>query len=131
MMLSKLLITALLSVSFTAVHADSNVVAVFLIGRHGDCTSKVQGNTQLTTLGKNQVFNTGSYFRSRYLDSSSPNFIENVDTNYLYNQIYAAAPYVSPSLNPNRIETRTSLEIQQPHFYKAFTLLQILLQRLV
>lgn len=94
-MLSKLLLAVILSISFTAVQADSTVVAVFLIGRHGDRTSMVQGNTQLTTLGKNQVFNTASYFRSRYLNSSSPNFIENVDTDYLYNQIYAAAPYVS------------------------------------
>jgi hypothetical protein len=80
--------------SFAAAQADSNVVAVFLIGREGDRTSEVQGNTQLTTLGKNQVFNTASYFRSRYLNSSSPDFIINVDTDYLYNQIYAAAPCV-------------------------------------
>jgi len=95
MMLSKLLLAAVLSISLAAVQADSSVVAVFLIGRHGDRTPLVEGNTQLTTLGKNQVFNTGSYFRSRYLNSSSPNFIENVDTHYFYNQIYAAAPYVS------------------------------------
>jgi prostatic aicd phosphatase len=94
-MLSKLLLAVVLSISLTAVQGDSNVVAVFLIGREGDRTSMVQGNTQLTTLGKNQVFNTASYFRSRYLNSSSPNFIENVDIDYLYNQIYAAAPYVS------------------------------------
>ena len=92
-MFSNLFLTALLSVSFAAAQADSNVIAVFLIGRHGDRTSKVEGNIQLTTLGKNQVFNTGSYFRRRYLNSSSPNFIENVHTDYLYNQIYAAAPY--------------------------------------
>jgi prostatic aicd phosphatase len=91
-MLSNLLIAALSS--FAVVQAASNVVAVFLIGREGDRTSEVQGNTQLTTLGKNQVFNTASYFRSRYLNSSSPDFIENVDIDYLYNQIYAAAPYV-------------------------------------
>jgi hypothetical protein len=91
-MLSKLLLAVVLSVSLTAVQGDSNVIAVFLIGREGDRTSIVKGNTQLTTLGKNQVFNTASYFRSRYLNSSSPNFIQNVDTDYLYNQIYAAAP---------------------------------------
>jgi len=79
-------------VTLAAAQSSSNVIAVFLIGRHGDRTSKVQGNTQLTTLGKNQVFNTASYFRSRYLNISSPDFIVNVDTDYLYNQIYAAAP---------------------------------------
>ena len=91
-MFSTFLLFAIFSASFAAAQADSNVVAVFLIGRDGDRTSEVQGNTQLTTLGKNQVFNTASYFRSRYLSPSSPDFIENVDTAYLYNQIYAAAP---------------------------------------
>ena len=93
-MLSNFLFTAILLASFAATQADSNVVTVVLIGRDGDRTSEVQGNTQLTTLGKNQVFNTASYFRSRYLNSSSPDFIENVDTDYLYNQIYAVAPYI-------------------------------------
>lgn len=93
-MLSNILLAALFFATFVTAQTDSTVVAVFLIGRHGDRTSKVEGDTQLTTLGKNQVFSSASYFRSRYLNSSSPNFIENVDTNYLYNQIYAAAPYV-------------------------------------
>lgn len=93
-MLSNLLFIAILLALFAATQADSNVVALVLIGRDGDRTSEVQGNTQLTTLGKNQVFNTASYFRSRYLNSSSPDFIENVDTDYLYNQIFAAAPYI-------------------------------------
>jgi prostatic aicd phosphatase len=80
--------------------ANSNVVAVFLLGRHGDRTPKIQGSQQLTTLGKNQVFESATYFRDLYLDSSSPDFIVDVDTDYLYNQIYIAAPYVQtePSL---------------------------------
>jgi hypothetical protein len=100
-MFSNFVLIAILSASFAAAQADSNVVAVFLIGREGDRTSEVQGNTQLTTLGKNQVFNTGSYFRSQYLSSSSADFIVNVDTDYLYNQIYAAAPYVPDTFQSN------------------------------
>jgi hypothetical protein len=91
-MFSQLIYAALFAASLVTAQTDSEVVAVFLIGRHGDRTSKVQGNTQLTTLGKNQVFQTATYFRNRYLNTSSPNFIQNVDTDYLYNQIYAAAP---------------------------------------
>jgi hypothetical protein len=91
-MLLKVLCGALLAANFASAQLDTEVVAVFLIGRHGDRTSKVLGNTQLTTLGKNQVYETATYFRDRYLNTSSPNLIQGVDTDYLYNQIYAAAP---------------------------------------
>ena len=73
---------------------DSNVLAVMMVGRHGDRTSKVMGNTQLTTLGKNQVYQAGTYFRGRYLNPLSPDYIQGADSDYLYNQIYAAAPYL-------------------------------------
>lgn len=91
-MLSLLAIAILWTASSVAGQAQSNVMAVFLIGRHGDRTSKIMGNTQLTTLGKNQVFQSATYFRNRYLNSSSSEFIQNVDSDYLYNQIYAQAP---------------------------------------
>jgi hypothetical protein len=76
---------------------DSNVLAVMMVGRHGDRTSKVLGNTQLTTLGKNQVYQAGTYFRGRYLNPLSPDYIQGADSDYLYNQIYAAAPYIPAS----------------------------------
>jgi len=92
-MLSLLIIaTLLVSPLITAQSNPSTVVAVLLIGRDGDRTSKVQGNVQLTTLGKNQVFNTGTYFRARYLNNSSPNFIADVVTDYIPEQVYAASP---------------------------------------
>jgi hypothetical protein len=92
-MLLQLFLGTLLSIVLVAAQADSNVVAVMLVGRHGDRTSKVQGNTKLTTLGKNQVFNTGSYFRSRYMNASSPNYIQDTSPDYAANQIYASTPY--------------------------------------
>jgi len=80
---------------------DSNVLAVMMVGRHGDRTSKVMGNTQLTTLGKNQVYQAGTYFRGRYLNPLSPDWIQGADSDYLYNQIYTAAPYLPlPYLSP-------------------------------
>jgi len=92
-MLCLLIIATLLVSPFAIAQSNSStVVAVLLIGRDGDRTSNVQGNIQLTTLGKNQVFNTGSYFRSRYLNNSSPNFIADVDTDYFPEQVYAASP---------------------------------------
>jgi acid phosphatase len=91
-MLSKLTLAALLSAAVVAAQSDSEVVAVFMLGRHGDRTPKVQGNTLLTTLGKNQVFESAQYFHNRYLNSSSPDYIQGVNSSYLYSQIYAQAP---------------------------------------
>jgi hypothetical protein len=106
-MFLNLLIASVLSATLITAQVDSDVVAVFLVGRHGDRTSKVEGNTQLTTLGKNQVFNSATYFRNRYLNSSSPEFIQNIDSDYLSNQIYASAPYLS-HIYRLMLETRMS-----------------------
>jgi acid phosphatase len=93
-MLSQIALAALLSAGYVAAQANSTVVGVFMLGRHGDRTSKIMGNTQLTTLGKNQVFQSAEFFRGRYLNPMSPDYIQGVDSDYLYNQIYAAAPCV-------------------------------------
>ena len=90
----KVVLATILSV-VVAAQSDSNVVAVFMVGRHGDRTSKVMGNTLLTTLGKNQVFESAQYFNNRYLNTSSPDYIQGLNQSYLYNQIYAAVPYIS------------------------------------
>ena len=98
MMFVKAIIAAIVSATFVAAQSDSEIVGVFILGRHGDRTSKIQGlgiegNSVLTTLGKNQVFESGTYFRNYYLNSSGPNFIQGVNSNYQINQIYASAPY--------------------------------------
>lgn len=95
-MFPKFTLATVLSAAIVTGQSDSTVVAVFMVGRHGDRTSKVMGNKQLTTLGKNQVFDSAQYFNGRYLNTSSPHYIQGVNDSYLYNQIYAAAPYVSP-----------------------------------
>jgi hypothetical protein len=80
---------------------DTSVVAVFLLGRHGDRTAKVgpgiEGNSLLTTLGKQECYDSGSFFRNRYLNSASPDFIEGVETDYVNTQITAMVGYGSIS----------------------------------
>ena len=98
-MFLKAILGAIVSATFVVGQSDSEIVGVFILGRHGDRTSKIQGigieaNSVLTTLGKNQVFESGTYFRNYYLNSSSPNFIQGVNPNYQINQIYASAPYI-------------------------------------
>ncbi|KAH8676346.1 histidine acid phosphatase [Xylariales sp. PMI_506] len=50
------------------------VLGVFIFHRHGDRTSKSTPPTNLTSLGADQVFQAGTYFRNKYVaaDSSSP-----------------------------------------------------------
>jgi hypothetical protein len=64
---------------------DSQVLGVIVMSRHGDRlgfyqdpTSYTASNTEITPLGNQQSFLLGEYLRSRYFDSSSPNFIQNI-----------------------------------------------------
>ena len=97
-MFLKAILAAIVSTTFVVAQSESEIVGLFVLGRHGDRTSKIQGlgiegSSVLTTLGKNQVFESGTYFRNYYLNSSSPNFIQGINANYQINQIYASAPY--------------------------------------
>ena len=47
--------------------ADS-IVGVYLVTRHGDRTSKEAPPTSLTPLGIQETYDTGAYFRDRYVD---------------------------------------------------------------
>jgi hypothetical protein len=100
-MFAKVVLGAIISAGLVAAQTDSEVVAVFLLGRHGDRTSKIagigiEGASVLTTLGKNEVFESGTFFQNLYLNSSSPDYIQNVSASYIIPQIYASAPYVRP-----------------------------------
>ena len=102
-MLVKSLLGAILSAAIVAAQSDSEVVAVFLLGRHGDRTSRifsmgVEGSSVLTTLGMNQVYETGIFWRNKYYDSSSPDAIPGLSSSYQIPQIYASAPYLSITL---------------------------------
>jgi len=97
-MFAQTILGALFFAAIAAAQSDSSVLAVFLFGRHGDRTSKItgigiEGNAILTTLGKNQIFDTAEYFRNKYISSTSPDYIQNISASYQYAQIYASAPY--------------------------------------
>lgn len=50
------------------------VLGVYIFHRHGDRTPKALAPTNLTALGADQVFQSGSYYRAKYVasDASSP-----------------------------------------------------------
>ena len=100
-MFVKTVVGALVSAALVAAQSDSEVVAVFLLGRHGDRTSKIagigiEGSSVLTTLGENEIFESATFFRNRYFNTSSPDYISNISSTYEIPQIYASAPYILP-----------------------------------
>ena len=69
------------------------VHSVVIFSRYGDRTSKLFNPTRLTPLGQNQIFKSGQFYRSRYLDLNSEHYLHGVDQDrYNAAQIYAAAP---------------------------------------
>lgn len=51
--------------------AAETVLGAYIFHRHGDRTPKALAPTNLTALGYEQVYMSGQYYRSRYLESSS------------------------------------------------------------
>ncbi|KAI1650503.1 phosphoglycerate mutase-like protein [Daldinia loculata] len=66
--------TLLLSSATLPLATSETVLGVYIFHRHGDRTPKSLAPTNLTALGADQVFQSGSYYRSKYVapDASSP-----------------------------------------------------------
>ena len=72
-------------------HAAETVLAVYIFSRHGDRTSKAWPPTQLTDFGYREIFSSGTWFRQRYINGSSP--IAGIAPNVVkLSQISASAP---------------------------------------
>jgi len=94
--------TAALASGLAATAAAAETIhGVLVFTRHGDRTTKHYGNTQqLTSLGAEQCFQSGSFYRSRYLSPESPTHISGIDgEQYTRSQIYATAPDADILLN--------------------------------
>jgi len=69
------------------------VLGAYTYHRHGDRTDKSHPPTSLTDLGYNQVFNSGQYYRSRYIQRGAAFPIPNLNPDLvLQSQIQASAP---------------------------------------
>ncbi|KAI0404494.1 phosphoglycerate mutase-like protein [Xylaria palmicola] len=64
----------LLSLAALPLAKTETVLGVYIFSRHGDRTPKALAPTNLTSLGAEQVYASGSYYRDRYVaaDASSP-----------------------------------------------------------
>ena len=73
--------------------ATETVLGVYILSRHGDRTAKALPPTNLTDLGYQEVFTSGTYFRDRYIASGASNPIYGMNTDLvLESQITALAP---------------------------------------
>ncbi|KAI1154781.1 putative histidine acid phosphatase [Nemania diffusa] len=65
---------ALLSLAALPLVKSETVLGLYIFSRHGDRTPKILAPTNLTSLGAEQVYFSGGYYRNRYVasDSSSP-----------------------------------------------------------
>ncbi|TDL22226.1 phosphoglycerate mutase-like protein [Rickenella mellea] len=79
--------TKQLAVKLMASSADSVVLGVVLLVRHGDRQGFYQNpltytasNTEITPLGNAQEFQLGTLLRNLYLDASSPSFVQGIST---------------------------------------------------
>ena len=73
--------------------AAETVLGVYIFSRHGDRTAKSTPPTNLTDLGYEQVFTSGTYFRNRYIASDASSKIAGISSDLVnYAQIVASAP---------------------------------------
>ena len=90
--------TAMLSLSLLLVacsfsQAADTVLGLYMFHRHGDRTSKSTPPTNLTNLGYQQVFESGSYYRNQYVASGASLQIAGVSSDLVnLNQISVSAP---------------------------------------
>ena len=92
-MLYSTLSVSLLLAGLAAAGPAETVHGAVIFSRHGDRTWKGAPPTRLTTLGQNQLYSSGQFWRSRYVSSSSPKHIAGVNSD-TFNpaQISASAP---------------------------------------
>ncbi|KAF8456892.1 histidine phosphatase superfamily [Terfezia claveryi] len=74
-------------------HAAEKIHAVVTVQRHGDRTYKGNPPIRLTSLGRLQCHNAGAFYRKRYLNASSPFYIDGISENSFDDkEVYAMAP---------------------------------------
>ncbi|CAK1366075.1 unnamed protein product [Cercospora beticola] len=69
------------------------VHSVLVFSRHGDRTSKVFPNYQMTSLGAQQCYDSGTFYRDLYISSNSTSQIRGVSPDQVdHTQLWASAP---------------------------------------
>lgn len=72
---------------------DEQVLGVYMFHRHGDRTAKMTPPANLTTLGYQQVYQSGQYYRNRYVTDDAELRINGIESDIVkQSQIAVSAP---------------------------------------
>lgn len=84
---------AMLPSAFAQTANTEQVLGVYIFHRHGDRTSKSTPPANLTTLGYDQVYRSGQYYRSRYVASDAGYRISGIESDVVkQSQVAISAP---------------------------------------
>lgn len=79
--------------ALAATAAAETIHGVVIFTRHGDRTAKFYPTYSLTNLGAEQVYQSGSYYRDRYLSNSSAYKVSGISSDQIQPaQVYASVP---------------------------------------
>jgi len=85
--------TVLAALAAGSAAAQETVLGAYIFSRHGDRTAKSTPPANLTDLGYQEVFTSGTYFRNRYIASGATSKIYGMNTDLVkQSQITASAP---------------------------------------
>jgi hypothetical protein len=74
-------------------NCEETVLGVYIFSRHGDRTAKATPPSNLTDLGYEEVFTSGTYFRNRYIADGASSKIHGMNTDLVKEaQITVSAP---------------------------------------
>src|SRR4051794_3220243 len=74
-------------------NCQETVLGVYIFSRHGDRTAKSTPPTNLTDLGYQEIFTSGTYFRNRYITQGSSSRIHGMNSDLVkLSQITVSAP---------------------------------------
>ena len=83
----------LLASTLSLTTAAETVLGVYIFSRHGDRTAKLTPPSNLTDLGYEQVFTSGTYFRDRYVAQGATSRIQGLNTDLVkLSQLSVSAP---------------------------------------
>ena len=92
--------TLLLALAIPFSHAAETILGVYIFSRHGDRTAKSTPPANLTDLGYQEIFTSGTYFRNRYIASNATSRIAGINTDLVkQSQITASAPLDTVLMN--------------------------------
>lgn len=89
---------ALLALAAIPAASAETVLGVYIFSRHGDRTPKALAPANLTSLGQEQVYQSGNYFRNKYVSSDATSPIYRLSDDIVVNSQLAITSQVDTVL---------------------------------